>query len=207
MKTLSQKAIFRLITVVSVVIILMLAGAWVAYRVYIVRDGSPTIRRIASWLPAAQVDAHTITYGNFLKTRDTLDTYLSSPAAQKNGFATAMTPKVERSALDQIIREDLVKDLAVKRGVTVSNADVLGSFNAMVDANSSTVPDVSKYLDENYHWSEKDFQDNVIRPAIYEERVAATFSSSTKAQYAMLQSYLADQMKQPNVKIYLKFNK
>lgn len=188
-----------------VFIVLLGTGSLLAYRVYVVRDGSALVRAVGGWLPVVKVGGHKIRYSEFLETRETLRIYLSSDAAVQAGVAREMSPEVERQGLERLVRERLTQDLAAERNVSVPDEDVTGSFAAMVAMNSSTIPDVNKYLQENYKWNEKDFQENVIRPAILEERVAETFSTSTQEQFAMMEAWMYDRLSKPDIKYYLKF--
>lgn len=205
MKKFLQINAVGLIAALIVFIILLGGGTLIAYKVYAARDGGFIARNVGGWLPAAKVGSHTIRYSEFLDTRETLRVYLSSEAAKQAGVAREMSPDIERQGLERLVREQLTKDLAAERKVTVPDEDVKGSFAAMVAMNSSTIPDVSKYLEENYKWNEQDFQENVIRPAILEERVAETFSTSTEEQFALMEAWMSDRLSKPDVKYYLKF--
>jgi hypothetical protein len=190
-----------------VVLIIAGCGTFLGYKIYTVRDGSKMVRLFGSWLPAAKAGKHTISYKDFLDTRDTLNTFIKSSAGKAGGAPQAMTVEIERQALNRLIREQLTKDLAEERKISVTDTEVLNSFETMVAMNSSTVPNVAQFLQENYKWTEAEFQTHVVRPAILEERVAATFSTSTQEQWAMLESYMQDRATKPDVKIYLKFDK
>jgi len=206
MNTFSQKKVIGLLAAIVVFVMLMGAGSWLAYRVYVVRDDGRAVRMIGRWLPVAKVAGHRVTYGEFLDTRDTLRTYLSSPSAKQAGAPEGLTSAIERDGLTRLIRNALTKDLAQERHVTLTDDDVKNSFDAMKIANSSTVPDVQAFLHENYNWTENDFREQVIRPAILEERVSATLASSSDAQYAEMEAYMTDRMAKPDVKIYLRFD-
>jgi len=205
MKPLSQKSTIALIAGIGVLIVLLGCGALLAYRVYTYRDDSKIVRALAGGMPAAKAGTHLIPYGDFLKTRDTLRIYLAPPAAKQSGVAQSVTTQVEEQALDRLIRESLERDMALERKITVSKEDVQGAFNVMLADNSSTVPDVDQYLRDNYQWSEQDFQENVLRPAIMEERIAATFSTDTQEQYVLMEAFMSDRMAKPDVKKYLNF--
>lgn len=201
-----KKTLVILTGIMAGVVALAGLAAWVTYDVYTKRGEGPLVRRIARLLPAARVGPETISYEKFLQTRDTLRIYLNSDAAKEAQLARPVTAEVEKQALDQLLREAAEKELAKERNVTVPDEDVRASFAQIVLSTSSTIPNVAQYLLDSYKWTEEQFRQNVVRPAILEERLAATFSSSTDEQFAMMEGWLAERLAKPDVKKYLKFN-
>ncbi len=187
-------------------IVIIGAAAWILFAVYVQRSDNPIVRQVGSWLPAAKIGTHTVTYGDFLDMRDTLKVFLNSDAAKQAGSAQPLTPDVEKQGLQSLLRDIAVADMADQRNVTVSDDDVRTDFAAIIAANSSTIPDVGQYLHDNYNWTEEQFRQKVLRPAILQERVAATYSTDTQEQYVMMESAVGQRMADPDVKIYLKFD-
>jgi hypothetical protein len=206
MKIPSQKTLIGLI--VGFIVLLLIAGAatYITYQVYQKRDGSALTRTLGGWFPVAKVGSETVRYGDFLKTRETVKTYLASEAARALGAPSELTPEIEQQALDRLVRERITLSAAHAKGITVTEDEVRNSFEVMVAMNSSTIPDVGEFLRKNYQWTEDEFRANVIRPAIIEERLAAVLSSSTVDQWSVLESFVQGEMESSNVKIYLKFN-
>lgn len=192
---------------VGVVVFLALASAvtWLIYGVYVKRGDNVVIRAIAGWLPAARVGSRTISYAQFLDARDTIRIYFASKAAQQAGLAGPVTPEIEQNAFDRIIREAEDQELAEQRHVSVADEEVRTSFAELAAATSSTVPDVAGYLQDTFHWNEEQFRNKVVRPALLEQRLAETFSSSTADQSGMFEAYLVQRLEKPDVKKYLKF--
>ncbi|MBP9864726.1 SurA N-terminal domain-containing protein [Patescibacteria group bacterium] len=198
----------RIMPIVSVLgAVILVAGAviWMAYAVYIQRSDAKIVRTLGSWLPAAQVGPKTIRYGEFLDTRDTIRIYLSSEAAKGAGLAGPLTSEVEKNALDRMIREQITLQLAENRKVTVTDEEVRAAFASLIQQTSSTMPDPAQYLTDTFHWTEDQFRNRVIRPALEEERVAQTYASTTQEQQTAFESIMAERIKSSDVKTYLKF--
>lgn len=189
--------------------VVLAIGALVAtgliYAVYAQRSDHRIVRTLASSFPAARIGSYAVTYGDFLRSRDTLQIYMKSDAAQQSGFAQPITPDVEKSALDRLIRQEVFEELSGQKNIKISDDEVRAAFSTLILATSSTIPDVAQYLKDTFRWTEEDFRRYVMRPAILEERLAATFTSSTAEQPAAMEAYLRERLAKPDVKIYLKF--
>lgn len=196
------------------IVVLALAGAGtaVAYDVYTKRGEDPVARAFAPYLPVAHVGSRTISDAQFLDARDTIAVYLKSQAAIDAGLAGPLTPDVEKSALDRLVREAIDDELASQRNVSVSDEDTRAAFAELTASTSSSIPDVATYLKQTFNWNEQQFRDNVIKPSLLEQKLADTFvsgSSTTSTPQAdpatLFDAYVAQRLAQPDVKEYLKF--
>lgn len=195
-----------ILAAIALVIVLLAGAGWLGYEVYYQRSGAPLVRALGSWLPAARFGSKTVTYGEYLTTRDELAFYLASPYGQSQTGGESLTPELEQQAVMQrLLRDDAVDEIAQKRGVTVSDDDVNQAYSVMLQSSSSTVGDVATFLKTNFNWTEADFRANVIQPSLLEERVANTFASDTTEQVTELQDYLTTRLKQPDVRVYLHY--
>jgi hypothetical protein len=186
-----------------VVIVLVLL---LAYQVYYRRSDAKIVRIMGSWLPAARLGSHGISYGDFIHTRDTVKTYLTSDAAKQQGFVGGLTPEIEKKAtIERLLRDAALDEYATEHSITVPDEDVRAAFANMVAANSSTTPNVAEYLAKNFGWNEDDFRRNVVRPALIEEKIALSMASTTQEQLAKLEEYLDTRLAKDDVKIYLRF--
>ncbi len=191
---------------IGAIILLTIAGAGLAKAVYLDRSDAKLVRIFGSWLPAAKVNGDKISYGDVLRTRDTLKTYLNSDAAKAQGFAQELTPDLEKKAtVERLIRDHIVEGLAREKKVELSSADVQAEYEKMILAASSTMPNVGEFLSKSFGWNEDDFRQNVVRPALLENRVAMTYGTSTEEQITKFQVDVQDRMKADSIKIYLKY--
>lgn len=173
--------------------------------VYFERSDATLVRQLGGYLPAARIGKQTISYSKFLSSRDAMRTYLNSPLAKNQGISEALTPTLEKAALGRLMREIAVNEMAKEKNVTVADEDVRGSFAQMIAMSSSTIPNVAEYLKATFNWTEEQYRENIIRPAILEERVAATMTTDTQMQFVVIQQALTDRVSQDDAKVYLRF--
>lgn len=190
-------------------VVALIAGAvtWTLYSVYVLRSDGKVIRAIAKGFPAARVGSQTIPYGRFLEVRDTMRVYLASDAAKAaGGSVTSLTPDLEKNIVDRLERDAAMKQLADARHAVVTDDQIHEAFTELLAHTSSSESDINKYLADNYHWTKSDFEQNVIRPSLLETELAKTYpASSTDDSFAAFDAAITDRLKQPDVKIYLRF--
>ncbi len=213
MSRFSLRARTALVAIV-LVLVLLVGVTGIVYAVYMQRSDTSFIRVTGGFLPAARVGADYIAYKEFLDSRDALHIYLASAAAQSAGLSGPVNAVVEKNALERLTREAAVKELAAERKVTVADEDLLAAFTDLVAQTSSTVPNVSEYLQKTFDWDEEQFRTRVIRPALLEEKLAATFPAQAPSPengvepypgFVELEKYLQERLAKPDVKTYLRF--
>ncbi len=188
----------------AAVIILELLAAWMTVAVYVKRDTSQFVMRTAGFLPIAKLGAYTINYGQFATTREAIKHFLNSPSVKASGQVQAMTPAIEKSAYERLLREAAGKELAAEKKISVTNEDIDKAYADFKVQASSTVPDVPKYIKETFDWNEQQYKDNVIRPQLLEEKLMGTFGTSTDPAM-QFEEYLGTRLQKPDVKRYLNF--
>ncbi len=195
----------QLIAGLAIVSVLSIGSACLLYKVYFERSDAPIVLKLGGWLPAARLGKTTISYAEFASSRDTMRTYLKSPLAQKQGIDATLTPELEKASLTRLLNEIAVRELADQKHVSVSDKEVRGSFAEMVAMSSSTIPNVGEYLKQSFNWTEEEYREKIIRPAILEERVAAAMTSDTQMQFVAIQQALTTRMEGPDAQIYVRF--
>ncbi len=205
MKQFSKPFTIGMIAVLVLIIVIAGTFIWLSSAVYGQRDESRPVRILGSWLPVAKIGSKKISYGEFLENMDTVKVYLNSDAAKDAGMALSITPEVEKNSLDRMVREVIVQNMAKEKNVTVPEEEIRDSFANLVAMTSSTVPNVAQYLDDSFHWTEEQFRAKVIYPALLEEKLALTFSSSTEEQARLLEQEISKRLAGKDVKFYLKF--
>jgi hypothetical protein len=173
--------------------------------VYLQRSDSRLVRSFGSWLPVARVGSHSISYGQFLEARDAIKNYFASDAGKQAGATGGVTADVEKGALDQLVRRDLLDDLAAEKKINLTNDDVVKQFNDIAQQASSTMPDPDKYLKDTFHWTRSQFEANVIRPELLSERLSAVYASDTQAGAAALETDIQTRLTKPDVHIFVQF--
>ncbi len=197
------------VRVVMFILILLCIGiatlVGVGYAVYFKRSDAGYARVLGGWMPAARIGNSFVSYSSFLASRDTMKNYLQSPLAKKQNMDPTLTPDLEKASLQRLMSEKVIQELAKQKKVIVPDADIRGSFAEMIAMSSSTIPNVAEYLKQTFNWNEDQYRENIVKPAILEERVLATMASDTQMQYTLMKATMSQQMAEPNAKIFLKF--
>jgi len=189
-------AVFFLVTVIA---------SWLVLAVYVRRDDRGVVRRMGGWFPIGKVGSQTVRYSQFLKARDAIKSFLNSDAVKKaGGSGQQMTPQIEQSAYERLLREAASRELAAERKVTVSDEDVKKTYDDFVAQASSTVPDVKQYIQDTFRWTVEEYQQMVVRPQTVDDKLAMTFSSGTDG-YDQLNGYFSTRLVKPDVKRYFRF--
>ncbi len=200
-KNCTNKALIGLIVLVAIEVgVMALIPA-----VYVKRSDNRVVRSFGSWLPVARVGSHSISYGQFLEARDAIKNYFASDAGKQAGATGGLTDDVEKGALDQLVRRDLLDDIASEKKLSLTDADVKKQFDEIAAQASSTMPDPDKYLRDTFHWTRSQFQANVIRPELLSERLSAVYASDTQAGAAALETDIQTRLAKPDVHIFIQF--
>ena len=104
-------------TVVSaIVLLLVIVGgvAGVMWEVTVKHANGAAIRKISELLPipAARVGGKTILYREYLKSRDTLNTFLNSEAAKTQGINTKLDTDMEKNVLEKLVNQAALEELS-----------------------------------------------------------------------------------------------
>ena len=199
----TKKHLIWLCSGLTVFVLFLGAATAVAYGVYQKRSDSSLVRAFGSAYPAARVGFHVISYGDFLRSRDTLRVYLNSDAAKQAQLAGPMSLSVEKNALDRLVRDAAVSDMAQRKNIQVSDADVQKAFSQLMLSASTTKPDVDQYLKQTFDWNQDQFRQYVMRPALTEQRLAQALTTSTADQQTVVEQAIDARLAQPDVKYYL----
>lgn len=205
----TQKAkLISLFVGLGVLLAIVVAGGVLMYGVYMKHDASVATRLSAKilHLPAARVGMRTVAYSDFLSTRDAIVKFINSEAG-KEVQATMPPDKVlNDNIMERLIRQEMIQEMADQKNLVVSDSDVDAVFSDVVKAAaSSTTPDVSQYLRDNYGWSEQDFRQNVLRPALLEQKLSLQLAGDAQEDQNALETALAARRAESDIVIYLKF--
>ncbi len=199
-----QKAMY-LAGGLAALFVLTSVASWLVTEVYVKRDDRGVVRRMAGWFPIAKVGGQTVRYGQFLKSRDAIETFLQSKAVKDAGGAgQQLTPQIEKSAYDRLLREAAARELAAEKKITVNDQDVKDTYDRFVAQASSTVPDVKQYIQDTFHWTVEEYQQIVVRPQTIDDKLAATFATGTDG-YNQLNEYYITRLEKPDVRRYFTF--
>ncbi|MBU2566066.1 SurA N-terminal domain-containing protein [Patescibacteria group bacterium] len=202
----SDKKVVGIIAAIGAFLIILVLVATSMYGIYFKTKEDSTTRFVANVLslPAARVGSKRISYSRFLKTRDAVRSYLNSPAGKADISVMPTAQELDNSIIENLIQQEMVKEVAEDLDVTVSDDDIRAIFADVISAAaSSTTPDVAQYLYENYGWNEEDFRQEVLRPALLAQNVAIKMANEAQGDETALDNYLQIRRGQPDVVIYL----
>lgn len=205
----SQKnKLIILFAALAAVIILAAAGGLVTYEVYYKVNDSSIVRSVAGLfgLPAAKIGSKQVTYTRFLMTRDAVKRFVNSEAGKEVGATMPPDPVLNKNILERLVRQEMIQEIADQKKITVADDDVKAIFADVVKAAaSSTTPDVSQYLWNNYGWNEDNFRQEVLRPALLEQKLANQLATEKQGDQNALETELTARSSKPDVVYYLKF--
>lgn len=146
-------------------------------------------------IPVVSVNGHWRPYHQFLEAYATLDYALSQPELlTASGFATKPTPtQLEGIVIDRLAKDEIVRQLATRRGIVVSDADVAEQMRKVVEQTGSAA-DVEVQIRKLYRWDLATYQRQVIEPFLIrlrlQESIAAD-ASLNAAQQARAEQLLS----------------
>jgi len=192
-----------------IVFIGILAGAGLlVYQVYGKIDESGTVRTLARVfsLPAARVGSRTVTYDSFLNTRGAVKRFINSDAGKQANVNMPPESELNKNILERLVRIAIVQEIADSKKITVSDDDVRAVFSDVVKAAaSSTTPNVADYLFKNYGWNEDEFRQQVLRPALLEQKVSVEIAKENQGDAQALENEITARRQKSDVVLYLKF--
>ncbi|MFA5935733.1 MAG: SurA N-terminal domain-containing protein [Patescibacteria group bacterium] len=203
----SRQKLIATIASVSVVLVLLGSTALVGWQMFMKRSDSGIARAAANALPipAAKLASRPVLYRDFVKSRDTLKKFLASPAAQEQGMNVPFNAELEKNALEKLLVQKALEELAEQRNVTVTEEELRQYYSEVLSATSSTTPDVGTYLLDTFGWNEEDFRQNVLKPALLEQRLSLILSQEQSGDPEALNRYIDERLKQPDVVRYVRF--
>lgn len=202
-----KRTILTVIIVIVVLLALLGGTAALGWGVYVKRSDSSVVRGITNVLPvpAARLGSRVVLYRDFLHSRDTLKKFLSSPAAQQEGLNVPFDAQLEQNALEKLLVQQALEELAEQKKIAVSDDELRQYYSEVLSATSSTTQDPSQYLLDNFGWDEEDFRQNVLRPALLEQKLSAAFSQENTTDTDALNRAVAERMEQKDVVRYVRF--
>ena len=134
------------------------ASAWFVHSVYFKRSDSRVVRTLGAGLPVARVGAETVTYGEFVHSRDALKAYLAASAVAQGQKTPSLTPEIEEGAYRRLLREAAVAESARAKGIVVSDDALQQAYDGLIATTSSTSDALASYITATFHLSVDEFR-------------------------------------------------
>lgn len=159
-------------------LLVLVGGAWlfalllVAGLFYLVPNRSATVEGLARFfrLPAAKVNGSLIPTGDWLEDRQALRTF--ARFQQSLGTAPTGSPSdriIDQIALDRLIRNARVEQLARRKRLTVTPAEVEADFARIVRGVPTTT--IAENLERQFGLSLAVYQRNVVKPFLLRQKL------------------------------------
>lgn len=202
-----NKKFFVILGVLTAALLILGGVAAVGSAVFIAHSDHAVIRQMSGILPipAARLGQKTVLYRNFLAERDTMRFFLNSEAAKEQGVDTSFDAQAEENLLEKMLQDAALEELAEQKNITVTDEELRAYFADVVAAAASTTGDIGSYLLKNFGWSEEDFRQQVLRPAILEDRLGAELAKEKPDDPDALAIYMSERLQQKDVVRYLRF--
>jgi hypothetical protein len=200
------KKLTILFVVLGVLILLSGLVAYTAYAVYSKANDNVYTRLVGRALPVAKVGSKTVSYYKFLTMRDAINKFINGEAGKAAGVTAPPENELNKNIVDRLARILVLQELGQQKNVSISDDDVRAVFADVVKvAASSTTPNVADYLYKNYGWNEEDFRQEVLRPALLEQKLAIELAKEKNGDMTALETAITDRLSKSDVVFYIKF--
>lgn len=163
-----------IVFVVGLIGVVVVGLLTLSIGVYAADWNSNVIKQIVRFvpLPAASVNGRWRPYYDFMDAVSTLEYSFSQPSVlQASGLTTKPTSQQVRTmVLDRMVKEELVRQLARRRNVTVSQADLQAEMNKLVEQSGDTAA-VAAQIKQLYNWDLETFRQRVVEPYLLRQRL------------------------------------
>ncbi|MBI4426650.1 MAG: peptidylprolyl isomerase [Candidatus Kerfeldbacteria bacterium] len=166
--------------IVGLVIVLVLGLGTLTAGVYAAHWSSPVVKRIVRLvpIPAVSVNGRWRSYYDFLDAVGTLEYSFNQEAVrQASGLTTKPPrPQIQTIVLDRLVKEELVRQLARRRGVTVSTADIEAEMQKLIEQ-SGDAATVTAQIKQLYNWDLATFRQRVVEPYLLRQRLQESIAA------------------------------
>ncbi len=160
--------------VVSLVIVALLGTVVLAVGTYSQHWRSSFVSSVTRVVPvpAVSVNGTWRPYHDFLEAFETLNYSFDKPELlQASGFTEKPNAQqLEQIVLDRMVKDEIVKQLAGKRKIVVSPADVDEQMRKIIDQ-SGSAEEVTAKIKELYRWDVTTFKRRVVEPFLIRQRL------------------------------------
>lgn len=176
--------------------VVLAGGAFaVGHAVYARRSDARWALALGGWLPAARVGSMAITYRAFADGR--------AAVAKSQGQAP---PDEWQMVLLPMMRARAVELIGTERGFTVTEEEEHREFEGLAQATSGTAAGAESYVQEQFGLTRAQFEAAVIRPLLFEQKIAQALPGETDTERILAaQDLVEKRLQQGDVKVYLKF--
>ncbi len=167
----------------------------VGHAVYAKRSDAAWALALGGRLPAARVGSMSIPYRSFVAGR--------AAVAKSQG---QQPPDEWQMVLLPMMRARAVELIGTERGFAVTEEEEYREFEGLAQATSGTADGAEGYVQEQFGLTREQFEAAVIRPLLFEQKIAETLPGATDAERVLAaQDLVEKRLQEKDVKVYLKF--
>lgn len=202
----TRNRLITMIAVSAVVFCALLTSVVYAWGVYRSHWEGPLVTRVADTLPipAARVGNRTVLLRDYFDSLRSVETYLASPEAVSQQLQRPMNNEDRKSALERLIQESALSELAASRSVTVTEEQEQAVL-AELDVTATSTESFQEFIQTNYGWSMDDFKTHIVRPLVLTRVLGASFAADHSGDVNALSTYLTERVARPDVVRYVAF--
>lgn len=177
------------------------------HSVYIRHWEDPIVMRIAEVvpLPVARFNGSPILLREYLADVESLKTYLSSAEAKEANLSRAITDEDRKQVLERLLRESAIQEMATERNITLSEEEIQMAIQSEFMATGADQAAFEAYLEEIFHWTLEDFEKHVVRPVLFERKLATSYAEDHEGDLQAVQASIDDRIEKGNAVRYVKF--
>jgi hypothetical protein len=123
--------------------------------------------------PAALVNNNLIRYSDFTDDLQTLNRFYSKLSERDpSGPAAPSDAEVRKTVMDRLIQNEVLKELAVKYNLTVTDKDIDDEFSKLASQPTADNKSISDEIMDLYGWTVPQFKEKVLRPYLLQQKLA-----------------------------------
>lgn len=190
----------------AIVIAALVACCVFLWNVYYAHAEGPFVMRVAQAvpIPAARVGNRTVLLREYLKDVKSIELFLSSDEAASQGQKRAILNEDRENALERLVREEILEELAVARSVEITD-EQMNAVVSELNISTTNTRAFEEFIAKNYGWNMDDFRSHVVRPVVLTRLLTESYAADHDGDLTALTTYVEERLTRPDVVRYVKF--
>jgi hypothetical protein len=177
------------------------------HAVYVRHWEDPIVMRVAEVvpIPAARFAGTMIPLREYLADVESLKTYLASEEAVQISAKRDVRDDDREQALERLLREAAIQEMAKERKIALTDEEVQMAIQSEFMAAGGDQSAFETYLKETFRWTLEDFEKHIVRPVLFERKLAASYAEDHGGDLQAVQTSIDDRIEKEDVIRYIKF--
>lgn len=134
--------------------------------------------------PAALVNNNIIKYSEFTDDIKTLTRFYSKIGGEQPDMVAPSEEEIRNNVMDRLIQNEVLKESAVKFGLSVSSQEIDDEFTKLAAQRGSESGSISEEIMDLYGWSVSQFKEKVLRPYLLQQKLAEALAEDEEMNQA-----------------------